>query len=405
MKNRNLATHSKHAYQNTAFVPIADKNSLLKKTEYFKRIRDISLNKERTILLRIVTAKCLNPDCKRTSFALPNGLADKFSRSTRRRKDEAVSILVDDNAGCERAAKKLSSSFNAGCGKSTVDRWKHEMANRHSFAEIIPKLDFSGILGLDEVKPRRSKKYAYIASDVKHGKILYMQTVKRRDVRNTKKFLLTLKGFGPDPDVAVIDMWKGFPEALSAVFPNAIIQYDFFHVMKEVHRPLYAALTKYRRQIKKSRNKKHLHAFLWKNRYKPFTGEGKLTRKDRKAVRRLLREHKGTILEEIFQFRKDVRKIFDSKTYSMAVKRRDALRKKYRRACFRKVIKFLSSKKFEFMTSFLRHKEVPRAGNSETMIRTFRQMEKARYGFKTESGLQDHLKLFQLRKYLGLQNS
>ncbi len=281
-----------------------------------------------------------------------------------------------------------------------MDRWKHEAARQYSFAEIIPMLGFSGFLGLDEVKPKRSGKYSYIASDVKTGKILYIAEVKRRNSKNTKRFLLELKGFGIDPHALGIDMWKGFPEAISAVFPNAIIQYDFFHVMKEVHRPLYKAFTKYRRQIKKSRNKKHLHAFLWKNRYKPFTGEGKLTRKDRKAIRRLLKEHAGTILGEIVQFRKDVRKIFDSKTYGMAVKRRDALRMKYRRTCFRKVIRFLSSKKFWFMTSFLRHKEVPRAGNSETMIRVFRQMEKARYGFKTAKGLQDHLKLFQVKVYL-----
>jgi transposase-like protein len=281
-----------------------------------------------------------------------------------------------------------------------VDRWKHEAAKKLSFAEIVPKLGFSGILGLDEVKPRRSKKYAYIASDVKTGKILYVQHVKRRDFRNTRDFLLKLKSFGLNPHAFVIDMWKGFPEAVSCVFPDALVQYDFFHVMKEVHKPLYAALTKYRRSIKKSGKKKHLHAFLWKNRYKIFTGDGKLTRKDRKIIRRLLKEHEGTIIAEIVEFRRDVRKIFDSKTQAMAVKRRDKLRAKYRKACFRKIIKFLSSKKFEFMTTFLKHANVPRAGNSETMIRTFRQMEKARYGFKTENGLQEHIKLFQVKKYL-----
>lgn len=261
-------------------------------------------------------------------------------------------------------------------------------------------LGFSGVLGLDEVKPKRSNKYAYLASDVKTGKILYVQHVKRRDFKNTKEFLLTLKNFGLNPYALVIDMWKGFPEAVSCVFPNAVIQYDFFHVMKEVHRPLYAALTKYRRMIKKSRKKKCLHPFLWKNRYKVFTGDGKLTRKDRKAIRRLLKEHKGTIIAEILEFRKEVRKIFDGKTYGKAIKRRDVLRAKYKRSCFRKVLKFLCSKKFEFMASFLKHAEIPRAGNSETMIRTFRQMEKVRYGFKTETGLQDHIKLFQLKNYL-----
>ncbi len=347
-----------------------------------------------------MTAKCKNPKCERTVFALPNRFADKFSRSSRKRKETAVSILVEDNVSCERTSRRLSSSFNAGCSKSTVDRWKHEHAKKYSFAEIIPKLGFSGVLGIDEFKPRRSNKYSYIASDVKTGRILYVQRVKRRDFINTRDFLLTLKSFGLNPYALVIDMWKGFPGAVSCVFPNAVIQYDFFHVMKEVHRPLYAAMTKYRRMIKKSRKKKHLHPFLWKNRYKIFTGNGKLTRKDRKAIRCLLKEHQGTIITEIVEFRKDVRKIFDGKTYAAAVKRRDALQVKYRKTCFRKIIKFLRSKKFEFMTSFLKHAEVPRAGNSETMIRTFRQMEKTRYGFKTENGLQDHIRLFQVKNYV-----
>lgn len=282
-----------------------------------------------------------------------------------------------------------------------MDRWKHETAKKYSFAGIIPRIGFSGVLGIDEVKPRRSKKYAYLASDVKAGKILYIAIVKRRDFENTKLFLLDLKTFGIEPHALVIDMWKGFPGAVSCVFPKAVVQYDFFHVMKEVHKPLYEALTKYRRRIKKSRRKKHLHPFLWKNRYKLFTGEGKLTKTDKQTIRCLLKEHKGTILEEIVRFRKDVRKIFDSKTCGKAEKNRDALRKKYRKKCFRKVIRFLRSKKFEFMTSFLKHSEVPRAGNSETMIRVFRQMEKVRYGFKTAEGLQDHLKLFQVKNLSG----
>lgn len=331
MKNQDFVTHVKYAFQNGVFVLIAELNNRLKKTAYFKRVKDLSLNKERVILLQVVTAKCLNQNCERTSFVLPNRFADKFSRSTRRRKETAVSVLVEDNTSCGRTAKRLSSSFNAGCGKSTVDRWKHESAKKYSFAEIVPRLGFSGVLGLDEVKPKRSNKYAYLASDVKTGKILYVQHVKRRDFKNTREFLLILKSFGIQPQALVIDMWKGFPEAVSCVFPNAVIQYDFFHVMKEVHRPLYAALTKYRRMIKKSRKKKCLHPFLWKNRYKIFTGDGKLTRKDRKAIRRLLKEHKGTIITEIVQFRKDIRKIFDSKTRAMAVKKRDALRVKYRR--------------------------------------------------------------------------
>jgi len=35
-----------------------------------------------------------------------------------------------------------------------------------------------------------------------------------------------------------IDMWGGFPKAIQEVFPNAIVVYDRFHVMKYVNEEL-----------------------------------------------------------------------------------------------------------------------------------------------------------------------
>jgi hypothetical protein len=52
------------------------------------------------------------------------------------------------------------------------------------------------------------------------------------------------------------------------------------------------------------------------------------------------------------------------------------------------------------MVTYLDYPQIPKSGNSENVIRTWRQMEKVRYGFKTEKGRLNHLKLYQVRKYL-----
>ena len=56
--------------------------------------------------------------------------------------------------------------------------------------------------------------------------------------------------------------------------------------------------------------------------------------------------------------------------------------------------------KFEYMITYLEYPDIPRAGNCETLIRTWRQMEKVRYGFKSVKGQLDHLKLYQVNTYL-----
>ena len=55
---------------------------------------------------------------------------------------------------------------------------------------------------------------------------------------------------------------------------------------------------------------------------------------------------------------------------------------------------------FENMVMYLDKHEVPRCGNIETLIRSWRQMEKVRYGFASEKGRQNHLKLYQVKHYL-----
>ena len=59
------------------------------------------------------------------------------------------------------------------------------------------------------------------------------------------------------------------------------------------------------------------------------------------------------------------------------------------------------SDKFEYMVTYLREHRIPRSGGLENLNSIWRQIESARFGFKTDKGRLDHLKLYQISKYLG----
>lgn len=52
------------------------------------------------------------------------------------------------------------------------------------------------------------------------------------------------------------------------------------------------------------------------------------------------------------------------------------------------------------MITYLKDKRIPRSGNIENMIKIWRDMERPRFGFKTEKGRQNHIKLYQTRYYI-----
>jgi len=68
---------------------------------------------------------------------------------------------------------------------------------------------------------------------------------------------------------------------------------------------------------------------------------------------------------------------------------------------FKKIIKlFITVPTCEYMFTYLKEPDVSRSGNSENSIKLVRSWEGPRYGFRTTKGLQDHLKLYQIMKYL-----
>lgn len=142
---------------------------------------------------------------------------------------------------------------------------------------------------------------------------------------------------------------------------------------------------------------------LWEHKWRLLKNMDKWTPKDHQIIEALMETYKGTIIEKVLIFKEQLWDIFDnSTTKKEAYEKRNSLAEEtwWRDSShFVKIMNFLMSWKFEFMITYLQYPKVPRTGN-ENIIRIWRQMEKVRYGFKTEKGRQNHLKLLQIRKYL-----
>lgn len=368
----------------------------------FRIAKDINLDKSIMLKIKMVYAKCLNPNCKTKTFPLYMKGIDKYQRATKRLIGEAISGIIQDNSTCPRIAKRLNRTFNTTGSTATIDRWKHQEADKLDIKEIISRLNFSGILCIDEYKPKRAKGYDLIDSDSKTSKILYLEKAYGLGRGIVKEHFQTIKSFGIHPWAVIFDMRACFPKAAKTVFgKDIIIQHDYFHVMKIVHYHLNRAMAEYRK-ILKEQGVDTLD--IWFARWIILKNIENWNFKEHSIIENLLKRYRKTTIEDILILKQRIRDIFlDSTNQQEAYKKRDELVKEnwhLKNQHFENIIKFLNTHYFKYMTTFLDHPEIPKSGNSENIIRTWRQMEKVRYGFKSDKGRIDHLKLYQITKYL-----
>jgi len=132
--------------------------------KYFKIVKEMNLKEPIKLKVEVLRAKCLNQACNKKSFIiLPKGIT-KYQRATEKLVNEALAGIIADNSTTPRIANRLNRVFNTTGSKSAIDRWKHEAADKLDIKEIISKLNFSGILCIDEYKPKRYKGYDLIVS-------------------------------------------------------------------------------------------------------------------------------------------------------------------------------------------------------------------------------------------------
>jgi len=277
-------------------------NNHLKKDEYLKNVRDINLDHPTLLKVQILRAKCQNPLCPKKSFILPISGVPKYARATDRLKKEALDTIVLDNVSTLRTSRRMTRSYNTTGSKSSTDRWKHKEADRCEFKEIISQLEFSGILSLDDDKPRRASSYDLFASDAKTGRILYLETQGVSQGRGkVVRFLETLKGFGPKPWAIVLDLWSAFPKSVQKVFPGTFIPYDHFHVMNQIHRYLKHALLQFRRELKEA-GLKELQEEIWQQKWRLLKNMDRWTFQDHFIIEDLMKVYRGTVVEKVLLF-------------------------------------------------------------------------------------------------------
>jgi transposase len=249
----------------TCICPDCKRKQPFKKNRvYWKIVKDMDLDNPVKLKVRMITAKCINPSCKRKTFTLPVPGIERYKRSTSRLIAEAVAGIVQDNSTLPRISKRLTRIFNTTGSKSTIDRWKHALADKYDIADIIKALDFSGILGLDEYKPLRSYKYELISTDGLKSRILYIQLIDKRNFSQVEDYLnMLVNRFDLHPWAIIFDLWKPFPGVAKKVFgKDILIQYDYFHIMKVLHWHLRNALAQYRKYLKEIEDPRH--SVIWK---------------------------------------------------------------------------------------------------------------------------------------------
>lgn len=380
-----------------------------KHSVWVKSVKDVSLQKPRLLLIERVRAKCVNPHCSRSTFVLPSAVAERYQRATRRLHQEVINKNILENVTYPRISSSLIKTFNTTGTKTTIHRWKQKEAEKYSFQDIIKALQFSGALSLDEYKPSRSKHYDLIAGDAKRVRMLYMESapfsarhagaLSRGDIEG---FCHRLKGFGINPYVVVVDLCKAFPKQIRKVWPDVLLQFDYYHVQQIIHRYLRQLLFGF---IRRHRKVSRLAGEeLWEHRWRIVKNMDRWGIKDHEIIPQLMEVYADTPVEQILILKERLHEIFNSSTSKQeAYERRDELcNETWWKDSWHltQVVRFLMRSDFEHMILYLDNPKVPRCGNIETLIRSWRQIEKVRYGFSSKKGRQNHLKLYQIKYYL-----
>jgi transposase len=327
--------------------------------------------------------------------------------------DKALYLIVDRNISLPIAAEMLHDLYQVETSSSALDRWKAAEAEAlPSIGRLIQRLNEKRpitTLHLDEYKATGTKSWELVLRD-EHGRLLFSICLKKRDEWHIKVILRWLRLLGLQIKVFYVDFWLAYPVAIRAIYPQAEIQFDFFHVIQNIHRHLYKAFTAYRKAYRsagttqeQAKVRAALHKQLWENRYLLFTNEENLSAEQQQVLDELLREHCDTIVEQIVVFRWYLRDIFNASTsFAEAVEKLAFLILEGWAdvsGAFGKVMAFLQEH-FANMLTYLRIPGVQRNSLSECTVHCLRRIERIRQGFKTQQGRVNHLKLLQWRKYL-----
>lgn len=152
-------------------------------------------------------------------------------------------------------------------------------------------------LSIDEISKRKGHQdFATVVCDVEQGNLLEVI-----DSHKQEQIIEVLKQQPLEVRERVsevsVDMWRGFPKVIQEVFPNAVIVFDRFHVMKLVNEEL----NQLRKQVGiRMKNSKFI---LLKN-------GGDLSVEETLKLESILKHSKRLSLA--YKFKEEFREIFES---------------------------------------------------------------------------------------------
>jgi len=153
----------------------------------------------------------------------------------------AVLLAVVACVGLRSVTWLLRELFHVRVSKSALDRWLTEAAGELPDAEgMARRLQHDRPITeahLDEIFPRGWGKGCVVVVKDEHGRLVATEELAERTKANVVAFLRKLQSWGLEFQAFFIDGCEAYRHAIPLVYPEAAVQYDYFHVIQNIWRP------------------------------------------------------------------------------------------------------------------------------------------------------------------------
>ena len=310
----------------------------------------------------------------------------------------------------------FASLFLIPITKSSIKRWIDDIGahlpGQEEMLRQLLALTPATECHIDGYYPLGTDHCVMVVKD-EHDRILLTHEAASENGDEARQFLQRLKDCGLKVTAAFSDDSHSFTEAIKAVYPQARLQADHFHTVKNIWGHLKKALLSYRRQLKASGEAKNdqdcveLAKTLWKWRWSLLKKPSNVSAEEKQAIAELERADEGFVR----CFRSIIRQLvhlFDhSHSNAQAKLRLQQLRTDIRAVDdnhLEKILTFFDDH-WEHALRYLRKKGMGkhrRGSNSESGMRLLRRLEKNHDGIRSAATRQHYMQIYQAIKYLSL---
>ena len=216
----------------------------------------------------------------------------------------ACYLAVVCGVSLRHMALLFSALFLIPITKSSIKRWIDDIgANLPNQEEMLRQLlaiTPATACHIDGYYPRGTDNCVMVVKD-EHDRILMTHEAASENGDDAKQFLQQLKDLGLKVTAAFSDYSQSFTESLTAVYPQARLQADHFHTVKNVWGHLKKALLSYRRRIKAEGDAKNdqaciaLAKTLWQLRWSLLKKPTNLSAEEKQAIAALESQDEGFV--------------------------------------------------------------------------------------------------------------